>query len=334
MPIDPNEPVDLPGPPDQTNKTLWRRGERARPSIEIARPYDPRPLMGALAARTTQDRYRFAVFGDTHHSPAFATIAQMLPALGVDFAVTVGDLVDLGGGREGPVHYGKLAAEADRLLRSMPVWAAIGNHDADSRWERDVWNGWANFRAFFNLPPWYRFDFRNATFLVLSWMLPDEEELAWLKEQLAARTSRHVFVVGHYPLHRIMGVVGQAETERPVERELRRLLSDHGVAAHFSGHAHVYYRTRRDGVTYLTSGCAGVKTAEVTFPEGTQADDAWFGRRDGRYVLRADGRDRHFESMPNAFVVIDVDGPRITGRTISTTGETWDSFSIREPVSP
>jgi len=313
------------------DKAHWRLSRT--PSVAVERPFDPAPLMQRLRGRTSSDRFRFAVFADTHHSPAFGEIMRLIERLEVDFVVAPGDLVDLGGGREGPVHYARLAEEAGDFLRALPVWPAVGNHDADSRWDNDVWNGHANFAAFYNLPPRYRFDFRNATFIVLSWMLPDAEEMAWLTAELADRPAEHVFVAAHCPLVNITGMDGVREAARPVARELKRLLARHGVAAHLSGHSHIYYRTVRDGVNYVISGGAGRGIADITRPQDALQADSFFGRdpHSGRYVLRAGGRERTLDGPRSFLVVIDIDGGEVAGRVVTADGDTWERFAIRPP---
>ena len=317
-----DQPITIDGPPDPLDKDQWRRSRTS--SVAVDTPFDPRPLMAERAGRVTTDRFRFAVFGDTHHGAAFDRIIEEIRRQNVDFALACGDLVDLGGGREGAVNYIRLAAQAGAFFRSMPVWPVMGNHDVDSRWTNDVWNGFANFTAFFGVKPYYAFTFRNATFLVLSWMLPDEAEMAWLADQLATRGTEHLFVAAHYPLLRPGEVDGS-----PLALELRRLFAAHGVACHFSGHAHIYHRTRRDGVTYLISGGAGCDIHRIPNPADLVAD-AYYGRdpADERYLLHTDRVDR-VERTPSFFyVIIDVSGSRIAGRVISTAGETWDQFAL------
>ena len=329
--MDADERITLPGPPDQMDKAQWRRS--VAPSVVVDRPFDPAPLMDALAETGRADRFRFAVFADTHHGAAFQDVIRAIRAGGADFAVAAGDLVDLGGGREGPANYARLAAEAGEFLRAMPVWPAIGNHDADSRWDADVWNGWANFRTFFNLQPTYAFTFANATFCVLSWMLPDEAELAWLTDQLEARRTEHCFVVAHYPLYNVTGMVGAAAEERPIERELKALLTRHRVTAHLAGHSHIYYRTVRSGVTHLICGGGGGAIAEIADASAAREGDAYYGRESGGagYVLRAGGRVRRWDRERHFFVMIDVAGPRATARTVATDGEVWETFPLARP---
>ena len=135
-PQDISGPITLAStPPDQMDKEQRRRS--SRPSVQVDKPYDPRPLMAALARRLDQGKFNFAFLADPHHSEGFARIAKLMPQLGVDFVLIGGDLLDLGGGREGPINYGRLEHDSGELLRRLPVWPAIGNHDADSRWVSD-----------------------------------------------------------------------------------------------------------------------------------------------------------------------------------------------------
>ncbi len=322
-----DERITIAGPPDPMDKAQWRRS--VTPSVAVDRPFDPAPLMGRLRDAARGDRFRFALLGDTHHSAAFQRIIRLIGEMDVDFVVAAGDLVDLGGGREAQAEYARLADEAGDFLRSAPVWPAIGNHDADSRWDHDVWNGFANFKAFFNLPPYYRFEFGNATFLVLSWMLPDAEELAWLTAQLADRRAEHVFVAAHYPLYNVSAAY-PPQVRRSEDLTLRALLAEHRVTAHLSGHSHLYHRTARDGVTYLVSGGAGGKMSTLQSPLPVLRQDSYAGLdpRTGRYILHTPDHDEFWDAQQYFLTLIDVAGPAVRGRTVSTTGRTWEVFSI------
>jgi len=323
-----DERITVAGPPDPMDKGQWRRS--ATPSVAVARPFDPAPLMERLRRRVRTDTYRFAVFGDTHHSPAFERIGRRIREMGADFALAAGDLVDLGGGREGPVNYGRLAERSGDFLRALPVWPAVGNHDADSRWDQDVWNGFANFRAFFNLPPHYRFAFRNAEFLALSWMLPDERELDWLRRCLADRRAEHLFVTAHWPLFRPHAVGDEPEAQGRLQGQLRSLLAENGATAHFSGHTHIHYRTVRDGVTYLVSGGAGRELSVLPDLDAALPGDSWIGRRpgDGGYVLHTPAAERTSAEATFFFVMIDVSGAAVRGRLISADGAALEEFSL------
>ena len=320
-----HEPVFCTQAPSQLDKRQWYRS--AVPSISVQTPYDPAPLMERLRRRIKTDRYRFAVFGDTHHSPALPDIIRLVREHGADFVVTVGDLVDLGGGREGPEHYGRLAAEAGDFLRALPVWAALGNHDVDSRWDYDHWNGVANFKAFYNLQPYYSFDFRNARFIFLSWMLPDELELQWLELQLKSAILPHIFVISHWPLltHGAIAETGSEKWSEPV----RALLARRRVTALLSGHDHVYYRTVRDGVNCLLS--AGVHNImTVGNVAGKAARDSYYGRESqtGDYVFRSEKGERRWKEMQHLVVMISVSGATVTGQVLSTASELWEEFAF------
>lgn len=327
-------------PPDQMDKAQWRRS--SLPSVQVAKPYDPRPLMAALAGRLDEGKFSFAFLADPHHSEGFARIARLLPPLGVDFVLIGGDLVDLGGGREGPINYGRLEHDSGELLRRLPVWPAIGNHDTDSRWVNDVWNGFANFQAFFGLPPYYSFSAGACRFIVLSWMLPDQAELAWLSAELeAAGQARHIFVMSHYPLAGQYCVIGSATenaqyVQRPEERQVIELLTRYRVRAHLSGHAHIYFRTVRAGVNYILCGSAASKIHGLSPLKDGRPGDSFYGLEEetGQYLLhvgRPDGNppvESRRAALTNCFVIMDVDDASVSGRLISESGQVWEHFSL------
>jgi len=183
-------------------------------------PFDPAPLMDRLRPRLAGGRFRFAVFSDTHHADAFGQVRQMVRRMDVDFALALGDLVDVGAGPDAPAQYATLAEQAGDFLRALPVWPALGNHDAD----------------------------------------------------------------------------GPAGSD---------------------------------------PGGAGGKASTLQNPISAGPDDSYAGRgpRTGRYVLHTPDRDRSWDAQQYFFTLVDVDGPAVTGRTASTTGQSWETFTIR-PGAP
>jgi len=83
----------------------------------------------------------------------------------------------------------------------------------------------------------------------------DRDQLAWLSTTLSQSRARWKIVLMHHPLY----TSGRYGLEARVTRwQLESVLATHGVAAVFSGHEHLYQRSRlQRGVLYFITGGAG-----------------------------------------------------------------------------
>jgi 3',5'-cyclic AMP phosphodiesterase CpdA len=193
--------------------------------------------------------YSFAVFGDNqgNYPVLKAMIAKLKQEKGLDFIVSLGDVVPYGEAAHF-IKYKKLIGEL-----GLPLYQTIGNHDA-------VDGGWKTYQKYFG-PLYYTFDCQGDRFIVLDNSLSrsfDSEQFSWLKEQLAKPGARHKFVVMHKPvfdpseLYKSHVMSGRAVTE-----ELIRLFAKYKVDYVLAGHIHGYARSERDGVTYIVAAGGG-----------------------------------------------------------------------------
>jgi 3',5'-cyclic AMP phosphodiesterase CpdA len=299
-------------------------------------PYDPRPLMPSSA---NDNRFTFAVFGDSYARPPLATLLKTVDALSPDFTVVTGDMVEDGAGKDGPKNWQMLSDNAGWFFSKRASWPVIGNHEVDS----DFKEGLANFVRFYNAPGQeYSFTFGNAKFIVLGidpeWRLVSPDQVEFLKKELADRDAyRHVFVFRHVPFY----TVGMKEADQVAnkETEIVKLLNDKKVTAVFSGHDHMYYRTRRNGVTHIISGVAAAGIYDLVRVAEQAPGDAYMGVSvaEDQVILHVPGRvDRsapfkgYYESGDESMfaVLVHVNGDRVTAETVSVDGEVWDSFVI------
>jgi 3',5'-cyclic-AMP phosphodiesterase len=193
--------------------------------------------------------YSFAVFGDNqgNYTVLHALVAKVKQEKGLDFIVSVGDIVPYGE----EAHYIRYKKIMDDL--GLPLHQTIGNHDA-------VNGGWKIFEKYFG-PRYYTFDYQGDRFIVLDNSLNgsfDSVQFAWFKEQLAKPGARHKFVIMHKPvfdpseLYKSHVMSGRAVTE-----ELIRLFTKYKVDYVLAGHIHGYARSERDGVTYIVAAGGG-----------------------------------------------------------------------------
>jgi acid phosphatase type 7 len=192
---------------------------------------------------------RFVVIGDTGNgSLAQLALARRISALKMDAILHVGDLAYPAG------TYARLQSRffdvyAD-ILRRVPVYAAIGNHD-----ERAA--SGEPFEDAFLLPGvdrWYSFDVGRVHLVVLDTMNIAEAQAAWLERDLTASTRKFTIVIGHHPPY--------TSAWRGPSRTYREwfvpILEKHHVTLCVSGHEHHYERSPPiGGVTYIVSGGGG-----------------------------------------------------------------------------
>lgn len=258
------------------------------------------------AADSKQLNFTFTVFGDTRsgHSIHKRIIKQMV-ALEPDFVIHTGDLVESGRFDSEWNRFFKIEAP---LLGIAPFFPTIGNHE-------DYIPGNPNhpYLKLFHLPGneiWYTFDYGHARFICLQidgnpreGSLPNEEQLAWLEDELAANKASWLIVYFH------VGVF-TSRSEDVLETENREkllpLFTEYGVDLVFMGHHHSYERILVNGITFIVTAGGGASLYEFTEPEsGSQA------------AIQA-----------HHFVEIEIDGAQLIGRVIDHQGRMIDSFSL------
>lgn len=154
----------------------------------------------------------------------------------------------------------------------------------------------------------YSFNYKNAFFVGLDQSVnPFRVNQPWLNAQLAQNTQLHTFVYGHTPAFR----VGHADSLAyyPKDRDLFwNSLGNAGVRMYFSGHDHLYNRAH-------IQDQAGHTIYQVLTGAGGAPFNTWAPPyAEGDKVVG----DYHKEGK-NGYVLVTVDGPRVTMR--------WKSLS-------
>lgn len=202
-------------------------------------------------------RLRFVVYGDSRSNPGVHTeVARLIQRLRPDFILHTGDLV--GAGRSYGLWGKEFFSPLRRVLASIPLYPALGNHEQNS----------PLYYRFFHLPApeaWYSFKWGNAGFFCFDSNRTGEvleEELRWLAEALSRSTAEWKFVFFHHPLFS----AGPHPSAASLRKSLHPLLSRYGVDIAFCGHNHLYQRTfpistrASEGaspVIYITTGGGG-----------------------------------------------------------------------------
>ena len=229
--------------------------------------------------------FGFVVFGDTRsrhdiHERLVERIIKEKPL----FVINTGDLVSDGRSIEDWEHFFRINRE---LMRTIPYYPALGNHEKDS----------PHYFDFFNLPGnerYYSYVVGDAFFLVLDtegadyptpgfikdkeWFWANqnkdymEKQKAWADRMLGLhKDAGFVFVVFHSPLF-------SAKRSRIIDAQLRRefwggIFERHGVQVVFNGHDHHYHHALNNGTHYVVTGGggAGLYDADAPRPETVKA---------------------------------------------------------------
>ncbi len=283
------------------------------------------PSLAMAQATTGGGRgFRFAFmpdqhFRDEHDSPkglarSLESLHELDPA--PEFIVTGGDLIQ--NCRDLTIEQGERMA--DRFLSiwndhtDLPTYHCIGNHDPLGWRNEDVPTdhplfGFGLHREKFNLPKThYSFD-RNGWRLVVlqNFRLTErgkyiseftDEQMAWLKRDLASANGKPTIIVGHFPpISAIEFVNGRATYEDGdwtlgavrMSRNPEALIDavkGANVRAFFSGHIHRLDRIEVRGLTMICAGSvsgAQWRGPQVDTQEGYGVVDC---RPDGSFDYR------------------------------------------------
>jgi Calcineurin-like phosphoesterase len=215
--------------------------------------------LSPATALSSDEVIRFIVFGDSGKGDtAQYELARMMAAHHwnqfYDTALMLGDNIYPDGNPEDiPAKFERPYAEL--LRRGVSFHAVLGNHDVKKGREAQM-----NYRNF-NMGGRAYYSFAKgdglAEFFALDSNRFDFLQRRWLEEALQASQAKWKIALFHHPLYSSADRHG---SDFHLRNELEPLLIKYGVDAAFSGHDHVYERTRpQQGVQYFTSG-AGAKT--------------------------------------------------------------------------
>uniref|UniRef100_A0A7C4CEV6 Metallophosphoesterase family protein n=1 Tax=candidate division WOR-3 bacterium TaxID=2052148 RepID=A0A7C4CEV6_UNCW3 len=253
---------------------------------------------------TPAGRFRFIVYGDNRtDSAAHQSVVDrmMLTTPAPRLLVNVGDLTEDGTS----VQYQTFFNIERYLLSRMPLFPAMGNHDA-----RNL----ANWFSLFALPGnerWYSFRYGNSAFHCVdteSDFAPASEQYEWLLAELRSDSAdssiRYVFVYLHKPPY----TTNRAHLpDIEVQQYLCPLFERYGVAAVFAGHVHAYEHSYVNGVHYVITGGGGAPLHMNWNPP-----DSWTVYREATYQ----------------FTVVDVERDSVVVHSVRPDGSEFDRFVV------
>ena len=279
---------------------------------------------------TPQPSFSFVVTSDMSHYSAreyydypnfFAALLRSVVSYGSgDFMVSTGDILPAEG----------TSWTINQVLGAEYPWFPIpGNHDF-GRNEIAFFNNYTydgNGDEEPNIVNWgpdscprttYSFDYQNAHFIALNVYCNEEAPWGidgsitdtlydWLAADLEVNEKQHIFVFGHEPAYPRPDAdtgleyhLGDSLDQYPQDRDrFWGLLQDHHVIAYIHGHTHGYHLENIEGVWQLGAGQAmGVRAAP----------------------------------SPGTFLIIEVNGERVTLRTYRGEEGPGFSFFLRDEI--
>ena len=207
----------------------------------------------ALAVKTQVVPVRFAIIGDRTgdavpmvYEKIVAEVERMKP----DFVMTVGDYIQ--GYTDDTTMLKKEWEEYKSLIKplTMPIYFTPGNHDITSDTALPFYQRYIG-------EPYYSFDVQNIHFIVLDNSRYDsiagmpKKQLDWLVSDLKkSRKAEYTIVFCHKPFW--FETVAKGKTDL-----LHSLFVNYKVDAVFSGHVHLYFSAKYDGILYTAVGSSG-----------------------------------------------------------------------------
>jgi tartrate-resistant acid phosphatase type 5 len=246
---------------------LQSDGEDQRQPSYLSRAWGP------VTFRTVSesDPVRFGVIGDASFGDlATVALVEEMATYDLDFVLHTGDVVDeTEEGMDPFVSYAhKYFEPFEALLKQMPIYTVIGNHDydLDIRWQGEPF-------YFYAFPPftdsrfpghgesgrnqYYAFAYQGVQFVMLDTQIffgmpGREEQDIWLEERLADPNYIATIPVFHVSPYSSSTV--HPTNSLPVRNSWVQLFESANVPLVISGHFHHYERLYENGITFIVSG--------------------------------------------------------------------------------
>lgn len=271
----------------------------------------------------------FIVFGDSGKgTDAQYALARRMVALRPDFLLHTGDLVYGEGER---VDYAeRFFAPYAPLLREVPFWPCLGNHDINDG------HGSGPYREVFELPEngppgeppehHYWFQIGPVRVAVIDSNVSREALAArvapWLREVMQRPGARWRFVSLHHPPWSI----GPHGSDERLRETLVPVFEQTRVDVVFAGHDHLYARSRPiragrvvppgQGVVYVVSGAGGARLYEA---RRVDPPPEWLAAWD----------DRH-----HSFTHVRIDAAGLHLRQYAADGSVLDEWHLPRAAAP
>ncbi len=266
----------------------------------------PQGAAASPQGKKTDHAVRFIAFGDmgTGDRNQYALAKRMAAWHDedqYDTALLLGDNIYPDGNPDFlPAKFEKPYAEL--LRRGVRFYAALGNHDVKKG--RDAQINYPNFNM--GGQAYYSFIKGDGVveFFALDSTNFDLRQERWLEGALAVSKATWKLAYFHHPIYSSSKTHG---SDKALRARLEPLFVRYGVAAVFSGHDHIYERTKpQQGVQYFISGAGSGKLRR--------------GDIDRKSTFFAAGNDE-----TSSFIFVEVTRDRFSFKAIDAAGVIFDS---------
>jgi predicted phosphodiesterase len=250
------------------------------------------------------DSLKFAVLGDfgdgsDEQYALAAEMARVRQRFPYEFVITVGDNIY---GSERPQDFARKFEVPYKWLldNGVKFYATLGNHDSREQRYYKLFN--MDGELYYTFKP----DKQNVRFFALESTYLEPEQVQWLQKELEGSREEWKIPFFHHPPYSSGGRHGSHVRHREV---LEPLFVKHNVSVVFTGHDHVYERTKpQEGIVYFVAGSGGkLRRGDIDRNTGITA--------------MANAQDR-------IFVVCEIFGDELVFNAISHTGQVVDSGVI------
>lgn len=233
----------------------------------------PRRSLADIDPKPADAVFRFAAYGDTRdghgaHRDIVAGVMSSRPSL----VLQTGDLVSDSSVEE---QWQTFDAITKKMRDAIPYYPARGNHDNQGG---DFFEKYVPTKGVHREGFYYSFDEGPVHFVALDTagdpLTPNGPQYKWLSDDMKKAKDDGKFIIPFY--HKAIFSVGPHAMQSDV-LELRPILHDlfrkYDVKLAFQGHDHLYYRTSRDGITYIVTGGGGAPLYKTRYAQlGIQGD--------------------------------------------------------------
>ena len=281
----------------------WSSTAQQRPAqIQSAPP----PL--ALSMPNQNGSLKFGVMGDfgTGERAQYdmaATMARVHQQFKFTLMLLVGDNLY---GSERPQDFKKKFEDPYKALidGGVKFRASLGNHDERDQRKYPLFNMGGEL--------YYTYKEGNVRFFVIESTYPDPKQMLWLEQELKNSDSEWKIAYMHHPPYCSAGRHG---SDRRLREMLEPLFVTYNVSVVFSGHDHVYERTKpQKDVTYFVVGSTG-KVAP------------------GDLVRNSPLTAKGFDSE-QVFLIAEIQGDQMTFNAISKSGKIVDHGTVTRRAAP
>lgn len=266
-----------------------------------AQPPTAQAAAGAYPLPNKPDSLKFAVIGDNGNGErAEYELAQRMAEWHQRFdfplVVMVGD--NLYGSERPQDFVNKFELPYKALLDAgVKFYASLGNHDSREQRYYKLFNMDGKLYYSFKAPK------QDVRFFALESTYMDQDELAWLQNELKNSREKWKICFFHHPLYSSARTHG---SELKLRAEIEPLFITYNVSLVLNGHDHVYERIKpQNGIQYFVTGSGGQLRNGDLRPNSP---------------LTAKGFD-----TDNVFMLMEIEGDHLSFIAVSRAGNVIDS---------